>query len=108
MKRTPKNYDGVEFPEKKLSLLLPEILDKIQTAKGVDLEEISTSWVDLLGSKMVKFTKPVSFVDGVLKVLVSSSALYSLLVQHEKPRLLAALKERYPKISIRDIVFRMH
>ena len=57
-----------------------------------------------MGEKMAPMTKPVSFADGVLTVKVKSSTLYSLLVAHEKPRLLGRLKEKF---SIRNLVFRV-
>ncbi len=107
MKRTPKNYNGIEFPGKKIGLLLPEILQKIGATKGVDRDRVFTAWSELLSKKMASYTKPVSFKDGILRVSVFSSTLYSLLSQHEKPRLLKALQDRYPKILIRDIVFRI-
>jgi len=107
MKRTPKHYDGVEFSGKKIGKILPEVLQKIQALKGTDRDQIFAAWSELISEQMAAYTKPMNFQNGILKVTVYSSTLYSLLTQHEKPRLLKALQERYPKISIRDIVFRI-
>lgn len=107
MKRTPRNYDGVEFSSKKIGQLLPEVLKGIRKASHTERDEIFAVWPQLIGKKMATYTKPVSFKDGTLTVSVYSSTLYSLLSQHEKPRLLKALKDKYPEANIRDIVFRI-
>lgn len=107
MKRTPRNYNGIEFSPKKIGKLLPKILEKIQKTNGAEREQVFAAWFQIIGKQMASYTKPVSFQNGILKVSVFSSTLYSLLKQHEKPRLLKALEDKHPKISIRDIEFRI-
>jgi hypothetical protein len=102
--RTPRNYSGVENPVKKMTDLLPEMLNDLGRRAGDRREEVFRFWLDLIGEKMAPMTQPVSLVDGVLTVKVKSSTLYSLLVQHEKPRLLGRLQEKF---SIRNLVFRV-
>lgn len=103
-KRTPRNFDGTNNPGKKISDLLPEILAEISRKVKDPREEIFLFWYELIGEKMAPFTQPTSWVDGVLTVKVKSSTLYSLLCQHEKPRLLKRLKEKFP---IQNLVFRI-
>lgn len=102
--RTPRNYAGVENPSKKMADLLPEVLFELGRKSGDPREEIFQFWRTLIGEKMAPLTDPVSFVDGVLTVKVKSSTLYSLLVTHEKPRLLVRLREKF---SIRNLIFRV-
>lgn len=102
--RTPRNYHGVLSPLKRISDLLPEAMGEISRKMADPREEIAVFWSELLGEKMAPLTEIVSFEEGVLTVRVKSSTLYSLLCQHEKPRLLQRLKERF---SIRNIVFRV-
>jgi hypothetical protein len=102
--RTPRNYAGIQNPAKKMADLLPEVLADLGKKAKVPKEEVSRVWMDLIGEKMAKFTEVASFVDGILTVKVKSSTLYSLLVTHERPRLLAKLQEQF---SIRNIVFRV-
>lgn len=104
MARTPRNYDGTGRTGRELKDLLPETLKTIRDKAGQQGEEIFTYWPELLGKEMAKFTEPVSFIDGILTVHVKSATLYSLLVQHERPRLLRRLQEKF---SIRGLSFRI-
>lgn len=106
MRRTPRNFDGIESPGRQISHLLPEILSEIGRKTAHREEEIFQGWEKLLGEKMGPLTKPLSLIDGVLTVQVKSGALYSLLCQHEHPRLLKLLQEQFPKAKIRNLVFR--
>lgn len=104
MKRTPKNYRGVVPTGKKLSDLLSEKLCQIQAQKEVSSSEIFKAWYEIIGEKMGPMTEGLSFVDGVLTIKVKSSTLYSLLQQHEKPRLFQQLKRKFP---IKKLVFKI-
>ena len=104
MRRTPKNYDGIESPAKLIGELLPEIVGRIQLKGSADLIE---AWPKIIGAKMAPLTRAVSFENGVLAVLVQSSTLYSLLCTHEKPRLLGLIRQQFPKTQVRDIAFRI-
>jgi len=103
-KRTPKNYDGTQVPGKKLEDLLPQFMAAFSQKRGDSRREIAEQWSEMLGEKMGPMTEVVSFFDGILTVKVKSSTLYSLLCQHEKPRLLRLLQQRF---SIREIVLRI-
>lgn len=105
--RTPKNFDGNEPTNKQIDGLLSKILTDIGKQAGQQGIEIMRAWGALLGPKFENLTEATAMQDGVLTVKVKSSTLYSLLCQHEKPRLLARLREMFPRASIRDIVFRI-
>lgn len=102
--RTPRNYVGVENPVKKMTDLLPDVMTHIGRKAGDSKEAVFQYWRELIGEKMAPLTEPTSFIDGVLTVKVKSSTLYSLLVAHERPRLLAKLQEKF---SIRNLIFRV-
>jgi hypothetical protein len=102
--RTPRNYAGVENPAKKMADLLPEVLSELAKKIKDPREEIYTFWRELIGEKWASLAEPISFIDGILTVKVKSSTLYSLLVTHERPRLLARLQEKF---SIRNLIFRV-
>ncbi len=107
MKRTPKNYDGVESPAKTIGELLPALIGGLRRKEEDPTAEILQSWARIVGPSAAKFAEAVGFSDGVLSVVVRSSALYSLLCQHEKPKLLRRLQEEFPKTQVRNIVFRI-
>lgn len=105
MKRTPRNYDGISLPSKTIKELLGEAFGEIQ--KKTPDQNILSAWPAIIGPNLAKMTEAVSFVDGVLTVLVKSSTLYSLLCLHEKPHLLRKLQENFPKTQVRNIFFRI-
>lgn len=102
--RTPRNYNGTATTSKKISDLLPEVLADFSIEGNGGQEAISIEWRRLLGEKVACLTDVVSWVDGVFTVKVKSATLYSLLCQHEKPRLFKELKKKFP---IRKIIFRI-
>ena len=102
--RTPRNFDGTRATGVKIGDILPEILAGIGKKTEIPIEALYKEWAILLGEKMAPLTRPVSFADGVLTVIVKSSTLYSLLRTHEKPRLLRKLQEKF---QVRDLVFKI-
>ena len=102
--RPPRNYCGTQNPAKKIAEILPEIVADLGRKAADPREEIFQFWRELMGEKMASLAEPISWIDGVLTVKVKSSTLYSLLVAHERPRLLGRLQEKF---SIRNIRFRV-
>ncbi len=105
--RTLKNFDGTEPTGKSIDRLLQTILADLNKQAGRQGNEVLSGWAEVIGPKFAKLTEAAAIQDGVLTVKVKSSTLYSLLCQHEKPRLLARLQELFPLAGIRDIVFRI-
>lgn len=107
MKRTPKNYDGIEITSHQMGEILPQVLSAISEKYQDRPDLILATWPSLIGEKLAPMAQAVSFDEGVLVVKVKNSTLYSLLCQKEKWRLLEALKKKFPKVEIRTIHFRM-
>lgn len=105
--RTPRGYDDVEPTGKELSKLLPEVLAKVGSNFQKRPDLILLAWPEIIGEKLAPMTQAVSFIEGVLTVKVKNSSLYSLLVQHEKNKLLKQLQGRFPSVTIRNIIFRL-
>ncbi|MBI3508172.1 MAG: DUF721 domain-containing protein [Chlamydiia bacterium] len=103
-KRVPRNYNGTHNPAKQIRDLLPEFLSALGRKTGDVRQEVFAYWQELLGETLAPMTEPISLIEGVLTVKVKSSTLYSVLCQHERPRLLKQLQERY---SVQKIVFRV-
>lgn len=78
-------------------------------AKRVEQEPsaLLEAWPHIVGPTLAPLTQAVAFVDGLLTVKVSDSTLFALLSRHERPLLLRNLRERFPKTSIKNIVFRI-
>ena len=106
-KRTPRNYDGVGLTGKELSVLLPKWLEGAQGRFHERPDLLLLVWPEIIGEKLAPMTTAVSFIEGILTVRVRNSSLYSLLVQHEKPRLQKELQKRFPSVKIRNIIFRL-
>ena len=90
---------------KNLRQILPAVLRKIQLRAAEQPDLVLAAWPSLIGERLAPMTKAVSFVDGVLTIKVRNSSLLSLLMQHEKPRLLKELRKQFPSVTIRNIRF---
>lgn len=105
--RTPKGYDGTRVTTHRMSDLLPSVLSKVNDVHQQRPDLLLASWPEIIGPKLKDMTQAVAFSDGVLVVKVKNSTLHSLLNQHEKPRLLNILKQKFPNVSIKTISFRI-
>jgi len=105
--RTPKYYDGVKPTGKQIRHLLPEVLAEIGEGFAQRPDLVLAAWPEIIGEKLAPMTKAVSFQEGLLTVKVKNSTLLSLLSQHERPKLLKSLQQKFPSITIKGIVFRI-
>ena len=105
--RVPRNYDGVEPTARPIKQLLPSLLKKIGAKFDERPDLVLAAWPHIIGEKLAPMTEAVSFNEGMLVVKVKNSTLHSLLSQHEKPRLLKSLRDKFPSVTIRNIIFRM-
>jgi hypothetical protein len=105
-KRIPRNYDGSAPTGRPIKEFLPGILSDLSAKLSDNPVQILDAWPEIVGNRISKMTRAVRFEDGVLRVQVKNSTLNSLLVEHEKPRLVAAFRKRFPKVTFRDIFFR--
>lgn len=86
--------------------LLPNFLKTIKHTKGDNRLQLEEVWAELIGEKMLSYTKLQTVHEGVLFVQVSSPTVLNLLVLKEKTRLLKELQEKLPHLQIKTIVFR--
>ncbi|MCB1115394.1 MAG: DUF721 domain-containing protein [Chlamydiia bacterium] len=105
--RTPKNYDGSAPTGKKIGELLPEMLGRLSGKFKDQPYLIVEAWPEVVGEKISRMTRAVSFHEGVLEVKVKNSSLMSLLSVYEKERLIALFRERFPKQRLTDISFKI-
>lgn len=107
LRRKSRTYDGTEITSRQLRDILPLVTGKLaQVAEGGG-ERVIAAWAPLVGPRIASLSEAISFTEGALLVRVKSSTLYSLLVQQEKKRLLLALREKFPNVTIKTILFRM-
>jgi hypothetical protein len=92
---------------KQLKDLLPKMLAQIGVLHRDRPDLIRAAWAEVIGEKLEPMTKAVAFEQGILTVKVANSTLYSLLVQHERVRLLECLRKKFPKAAIKNIHFRI-
>lgn len=106
-RRTPKNYDGTAITTHKIGDLLSEVVFKIRENYQDRPDLVLSAWPEVIGPQLAAMTQAVSFVDGILVVKVKNSTLHSLLSQNDKPRIMASLKSKFPRLQLRNIVFRI-
>lgn len=105
--RIPYNYDGTDVTSRQLSGLLSSELSKLGDVFQGRHDLLLAAWPEIIGPKLAAMTQAVSFFDGVLTVKVRNSTLHSLLSRHDKGQILAAIKQKFPKANIQNIVFRI-
>lgn len=105
--KNPKNYDGNQLTAHRIGDLLPQALEQITEHFSDRPDLILAAWPDIIGPKLASMTKAISFQGGVLSVVVRNSTLYSLLNQNDKPKILANLRKKFPKIVIKTVLFRI-
>ncbi len=105
--RTPKKYDGTHVTSHRMTDLLPRVLSKIGEVYQQRSDLILAMWPEIIGSKLAAMTQAVSFAEGVLVVKVKNSTLHSLLSQNDKLRLLNMLRNKFPRVEIKNICFRI-
>ena len=101
------NYNPSFSGLKNISSLLPKILGEIDDTYSKQPGRILKAWPEIIGPRLASMTEASFLKKGVLLVKVKNSALYSLLQQHEKKRLLNALQEKFSKEAVCNIVFRL-
>jgi hypothetical protein len=105
--RTPRNYDGSKLTAHALSDVLPIVLRQIGEVCQSRPDLILAAWPDVIGEKLASMAVAVSFESGILFVKVKNSTLLSLLSQRDKPKILKSLRDKFPKLFIKNIVFRL-
>ena len=103
-KRTKRNYAGIQPTGKKISDLLPNVLDGVKQRRGVSETDVFAFWFSLIGPKMGSYTQPISLKNRVLTIKVKSATMYALLCNYEKPRLLDAMRAKF---QVEDLIFRV-
>lgn len=98
---------GAHLTNKHLKDLLPSALNEIEINKKKRPDLVVAEWSEIAEPKWRSMTEAISFEKGQLVIKVKNAALYSLLVQQEKPRLLAELQKRFPEAGLKNIVFRI-
>ena len=83
------------------------MMDHLARIQEMRPDLIVAAWPEILGEKLSPMAEAVAFADGVLQVKVKNATLYSLLVQHERIKLLGHLRRKFPKVEIRNIIFRI-
>lgn len=106
-RRTPKNYDGTAITTHKMTDLLSEVVLQIRENYQDRPDLVLAAWPEVIGPQLSAMTQAVSFADGILLVKVKNSTLHSLLSQNDKARIMASLKSKFPRIQLKNIVFRI-
>lgn len=107
IRRTPKYYDGTAVTTHRFADLLPQVLSSIEELHHDRPDLILAAWPEVIGDKFAGMTEALSFCDGLLVIKVKNSPLYSLLSQHDKPRIMRNLRIKFPSVQFKNVVFRM-
>ena len=92
---------------KHLKDLLPSVLREIEGKRDERPDAILEGWSQVVDEKWRAMTQAISFEKGQLVVKVKNAALYSVLVQQEREKLLKKLQKKFPEAKIKNIIFRI-
>ncbi len=92
---------------KHLKDLLPSVLREIDGKRNERPDLVLEAWPQIIDEKWRPMTQAISFEKGQLVVKVKNAALYSVLVQQEKEKLLKKLQSKFPEVEIKNIIFRI-
>lgn len=106
-RRNPKYFNGTRLTTHQIADILPAVLSQIQKQQEDRPDIILATWPSIIGEKIAPMTRAVSFVDGVLTIMVRNATLHSLLSQHEKPKILKRLRATFPHVTFAKINFRI-
>lgn len=105
-----KGYRGryeTALTTRDLSAVLTKVLTNINARQKERPDLIMAYWPQVVGPTIAPLTRAVSFQEGVLTVKVKNSTLFSLLSLEEKFRILAALRQKFPNVTLSDISFKI-
>lgn len=92
---------------KHLKDLLPAALSEIDGKRSERPDLILEGWAQIADEKWRAMAQAISFEKGQLVVKVKNAALYSVLVQQEREKLLKKLQNKFPEAEIKNIIFRI-
>lgn len=107
IQRTPRNYEGTKVTTHSMSDLLFVVLEKIGEVYQDRPDLILAAWPEVIGPQLASMTEAVSFVEGVLTVRVKNSTFHSVLIRNGKAMILQNLRGKFPKVTIKNIIFKI-
>lgn len=105
--RTPRHYDGSKLTTHHASQISSNVLVSIREVYQERPDLVLAAWPEVIGPQLSKMTQAISFIDGILVVKVKNSTLHSLLSQRDKPKVLSSLRQKFPKLLVKGIIFRI-
>jgi len=105
--RTPRHYDGPNTTSRQVGFLLENALTEIREVYQDRPDLVLAAWPEVIGPQLAAMTQAISFNEGILVVKVKNSTLHSLLSQRDKPKVLNSLRQKFPRMNIRGIAFRI-
>lgn len=90
---------------------LGDVLSKVVAMRGIGRirgdRQLLDAWKSAAGPEIADGSRPTTLRNGVLQILVTSSALLSELVSFHKATILAQLKAEHPNLKVRDLKFKL-
>jgi len=107
LKRTYRGRYETALTSRDLGSVLNKVLTSINAAQKERPDLILAFWPQVVGPAIAPLTRAVSFREGILTVKVKNSTLHHLLSREEKAKILTALRQKFPNVTLSDIVFKI-
>ena len=90
---------------------LGDVLSQVIALRGIGRirgdRQLADAWKSVTSPEIAAGARPTVLKNGVLQILVTSSALLSELVSFHKGTILARLKAEHPGMKVRDLKFKL-
>jgi len=103
----PPTMTRSEEPARPIDGTLKLVLAALGLADRLKEEEVMRAWREIVGDFIARQSSPHRLKDGVLFVRVIQPTVHYELDRVWKPQILARLKERFGKGTVREIKFRV-
>ena len=90
---------------------LGDVLSQVIAMRGIGRirgdRQMADVWKSVSSPEIAAGSRPTIFRNGVLQIVVTSSALLGELVSFHKSAILARLKADHPALKVRDLKFKL-
>lgn len=108
--RKPPEPDDLPRPDREAQKL-SDLLSRVIAMRGIGRvragRQMSEIWKSVTIPEVAAGSRPTTLRNGVLQILVSSSALLGELVSYHKSAILAQLRAEHPELKVRDLKFKL-
>ncbi len=104
------NWKSVKIRKRSHLPLVGEFVDSVlsdiaSNQKEDGLAQLQNSWLEIVGERISRVSRPVKFSDGILTLRISSSAWRQEL-HSQTLVIIGEINQKLPNVKVKNIIFR--